>query len=145
MDLLKRAEQMVNKSTMHTAGDLGNAEWTMTTIDEQGYPTARIMGASRADGFNWIAFCANIHSPKVMHIKKNPRVCVCFYDKESYTGISLIGKAEIITDAKTKKHMWFDALEEYFISPEDENWCVLRVIPERYSIFIENHVIRGAL
>jgi general stress protein 26 len=75
--------------------------------------------------------------------EKDPRSCIYLFDKESFSGISLTGKIEIITDSETKKQMWYDALGEFFKSPDDEGWCVLMLKPERYNIFIDNRTIRG--
>jgi len=143
-DLLARAEEIVNKSTMHTIGNSGRtADWVMALTDEEGYPAASMISAARADGFNWIAFCTRAGWNKPNRAEKDPRSCVYLFDKESFTGISLSGKIEVTTDLAAKKQMWFDALGEFFKRPDDENLCVLMFKPERYNIFIDNHTIRG--
>ena len=61
MDLLKKAEEIVNKSTIHAGGEIGcNVDWVMALADENGYPNASMITASRADGFKWIAFCTGL-------------------------------------------------------------------------------------
>ena len=144
MDLLKKAEEIVNGSTMHTIGEseLG-ADWVMALTDEEGYPAASMITVSRADGFKWIAFCTGLGYNKPNRAEKDPRSCVYLFDKESFTGISLTGKIEVITDIEIKKQMWYDALGDFFKSPDDERWCVLMFKPERYNIFIDNCTIRG--
>ena len=144
--LLKKAEELVNGSTMHTAGESGRgADWVMALTDEQGYPAASMITASRADGFNWIAFCTGLDYNKANRAKKDPRTCVYLFDKESFSGISLTGKLEVTTDLDTKKRMWYDALGDVFKSPDDESLCVLILKPERYNIFIEGRTIRGTV
>jgi len=147
MDLLKQAEKLVNKSTMHTVDELGTADWTMALTDENGYPAASMITASRADGFKWIAFCAGLGSGyhKASRATKDPRACVYLFDKESFSGVSLTGNINVITDCETKKQMWYDALNDHFKDAEDESWCVLMFRPERYHIFIDGGTIRGTL
>ena len=143
MDLLKKAEEIVNKSTMHTVGESGTADWVMALTDEEGYPAASMITASRADGFKWIAFCTLLGLNKPNRAQKDPRTCVYLFDKESFAGISLTGKIEVITDFETKKQMWYDALSDYSKNPDDKNWCVLMFKPERYNIFIDGCTICG--
>ena len=145
MNLLNKIEQLVNKSTMHTVDDFGTADWVMALTDEDGFPAASMITASRADGFKWLAFCTGIGAGynKANRIGKDPRACVYLFDKESFTGVSLRGKIEIITDIETKKQMWYDALSDHFNGIEDEKWCVLMFRPEQYHIFAEGSTIRG--
>ena len=146
MDLLSKAEEIVNKSTMHTVGESGyTADWVMSLTDEEGYPASSMITASRADGFKWIAFCTLLNANKPKRAKKDPRSCVYLFDKESFTGISLTGKVEVIVDLEIKKQMWYDALGDTSKGFDDENWCVLMFKPERYNIFIDWHTINGAL
>jgi len=145
MDLLKKAEELVNSSTMHTIRESGHtADWVMALTDEDGYPTASMITAARADGFSWIAFCTGLGWNKPNRAKNDPRTCVYLFDKESFSGISLTGRVEVITGLEMKKRMWYDALGDFFSGPDDERLCVLMLKPERYNIFIDNHTIRGA-
>ena len=145
MDLLAKAEEIVNGSTMHTIGDSGRgADWVMALTDEGGYPAASMITASRADGFKWIAFCTGLGWNKPSRAKKDPRTCIYLFDKESFSGISLTGKVDVITDLNIKKQMWYGALGDYFKGPDDEKFCVLMVKPERYNIFVDNRTTRGA-
>ena len=144
MDLLRKAKELVNGSTMHTVGESGRgADWVMALIDEGGYPAASMITAARADGFTWIAFCTALGWNKPNRAEKDPRACIYLFDKESFSGISLTGKIEVMTDLATKTQMWYDALGDFFKDPEDKRLCVLMFRPERYNIFIDNHTIRG--
>ena len=144
MALLKKAEEIINRSTMHTVGESGcSADWVMALTDEEGYPAASMITAARADGFKWIAFCTGLGWNKPNRAEKDPRACVYLFDKNSFSGISLTGKIEVVTDLETKRQMWYDALDVFFENPEDEALCVLVFLPERYNIFIDGHTIRG--
>jgi general stress protein 26 len=142
---LRKAKTIVNGSTIHTVGESGlGADWVMSLTDEEGYPAASMITASRADGFKWIAFCTGLNWNKFNRAEKDPRSCIYLFDKESFSGISLTGKIEIITDLEVKKQMWYDALGDFWNGCDDERWCVLMFKPERYNIFIDNRTIRGA-
>ena len=144
MDLLKKAEEIVNNSTMHTRNGVPcEADWVMSLIDEEGYPAASMITAAKADGFHWISFCTGTGWNKPNRATKEPRSCIYLFDKESFTGISLLGKTEVHTDLKTKKEMWYDDLGAAFQGPEDPNWCVLLFKPKKYNIYINDQTIRG--
>lgn len=141
---LRKTEQIVNGSTMHTVVESGlGADWIMSLTDEDGYPAASMITASRADGFKWIAFCLGLGWNKPTRAEKDPRSCVYLFDRESFSGISLTGKIEVITDSEVKKQMWYDALGDFWSGFDDEKWYVLMFKPERYNIFIDNRTIRG--
>jgi general stress protein 26 len=143
---LRKAEKIINGSTIYTVGESGlGADWVMSQTDEEGCPAASMITASRADGFKWISFCTGLNWNKHRRAEKDPRSCVFLFDKDSFSGISLTGTTEAITDPEVKKRMWYDALEECFKSPEDGGWCVLMFKPERYNICIDNRTIRGSL
>ena len=142
--LLRRAEEIVNRSTIHTVADSdGTADWVMSLIDEDGYPAASMITAAKADGFKWIAFCTGIGWNKPNRAKNNPRACVYLFDKASFSGISLVGKVDVIIDSDLNKRLWYDALGDFFTNPEDERLCVLMFKPEKYNIFIEGRTIKG--
>ncbi|MDL2287124.1 pyridoxamine 5'-phosphate oxidase family protein [Eubacteriales bacterium OttesenSCG-928-G02] len=141
--LLKKAEGLINNCTAHTRESELTFDWTMALTDEQGYPCASMISASRADGFNWVSFCTGINANKPNRIRKDPRACIYLFESKSFSGISLIGKIEILTDLKTKKQMWYDELAEHFSGPEDEGLCVLMFKPERYNIFLDYQNISG--
>ena len=145
--LLSMAEALINRSTAQARNAAGHApgvDWVMSVIDEEGYPAASMITAAKADGFRYIAFCTGLGWNKPNRIQKDPRSCIYLFDEESFTGISLVGKTEVLTDLETKRQMWFNELSDSFAGPEDDRWCVLLFRPERYNIFIENRTIRGA-
>ena len=141
--LLDKAKELINKCTAHTRESGLTFDWVMALTDELGYPSASMISASRAEGTDWIAFCVFSNSNKANRVKKDPRACVYLFESQSYSGISLMGKVEIITDLKIKKRMWYDELAEHFTEPENDCWCVLMFKPERYNIFIDYQTIYG--
>ena len=144
MELLYKAETLITHSTMQYADNPWNgSDWVMSLTDEDGYPNASMITAAKSDGFKWIAFCTGASSNKALRAKRDSRTCVYLFDKESFTGISLVGQVEVSTDSVLKKQVWYDDLGDFFNGYTDENLCVLLFKPEKYNIFIENTTIRG--
>ena len=146
MDILQRAKEIVQRSTMHSRMEEGRtpgADWVMSVIDEEGYPAASMITAAAADGFRWIAFCTGLGWNKPNRLQREPRSCIYLFDEETFSGISLAGKAEIITDPEIKRLMWYDDLGATFRGPEDDRWCVLMFRPEKYNIFMDGQSFRG--
>jgi general stress protein 26 len=110
-------------------------------------PTLAVLATITEDGKPWVRYCTPrfdenltiwiatfIHSRKVGQIKKNPEVhltvgITTMETAESYLQIQ--GRAEILTDAESKKAIWFPPLENIFSGPEDPNYCVLKISPYR--------------
>ena len=146
-ELLKKAEAIVNGSTMQARAAAGRpfgTDWVMSLLDEEGYPAASMITAAKADGFRWIAFCTGTGWNKPRRAQCDPRSCVYLFDEESFTGISLVGRTEVVTDPAVKQKMWYADLGEVFRDPEDERWCVLLFRPERYNFYMDNRTIRGS-
>ena len=141
--LLTKAEELINKCTAYTRESGLTFDWVMAQTDELGYPSASMISASRANGTDWIAFCVFNNSNKSKRVRKDPRACVYLFENKSFSGISLTGKIEIITDLEVKRQMWYDELAEHFKEPENDCWCVLMFKPERYNIFIDYQTIYG--
>lgn len=141
--LLNKADELINKCTAHTRESGLTFDWVMALTDELGYPSASMISASRADGTNWIAFCTGVGANKPNRIKKDPRACIYLFESKSFSGISLTGKIDILTDFETKRKMWYDELADHFKGPEDDGLCVLMFKPERYNIFIDYQTIYG--
>ncbi|MDD4773346.1 MAG: pyridoxamine 5'-phosphate oxidase family protein [Eubacteriales bacterium] len=144
-NLVEKAEYLINKCTAHTRESGLTFDWVMALTDESGYPSASMITASRADGVKWITFCTGINANKPNRIRKDPRACIYLFENKSFSGISLTGKIEIITDTSTKRQMWYDELANHFNGPEDDNLCVLMFRTERYNLFIDCQTIYGDL
>ena len=145
MTLLEKATKLINKCTVHSGEAEYISDWVMALTDEFGYPSASMITAAKTDGMNWIAFCTGVNANKPNRIRKDPRSSIYLYENESYSGISLIGTIEIITDLEIKQQMWYDGLQNHFNGPEDDEMCVLLFKPERYNIFMDYENISGTL
>lgn len=130
-EIIARAAEIVAKKT----GGGNEGYCVLTLIDNDGYPTASTISASKADGINWITFGTGLGSNKTNRIEKCNRASVCFNAVDH--NITLVGTIEILTDPDIKKEMWYNGLENHFSGPEDPNYCVLRFKTERYNLLVD--------
>ncbi|HVP76583.1 MAG TPA: pyridoxamine 5'-phosphate oxidase family protein [Thermodesulfobacteriota bacterium] len=105
----------------------------LSTLTEDGKPWVRYV-TPFADK-NLIFWMATfIHSRKVAQIRKNPEVHLTVGVNDIETAESYLqvqGRAEILTDEKTKKAVWFEGLKDIFSGPGDPNYCVCKITPYR--------------
>ena len=133
-DAIKRASELINSKTADKT-DIGFGGYAaLSTIDENGYPSASTFSISRADGINWITFATGKEGrPYAERISKNNKACACI-NSETYT-INLVGTVEALTDIETKKANWNPAWTAHWSGPDDPQMLVLRFRTERYTIF----------
>jgi len=120
-------------------------ESVLALIDLDSYPTASTITVSKNDGINCLTFCTKLDSIKTKRIDKCNHASVCISSSEPFYNITLVGKIEVTTDPKIKKEMWYDGLENHFTGHEDENYCVLKFVTERYKLFIDFEEIEGKI
>ena len=106
----------------------------LATVTEDGKPWARYVTPPRMDDDLTIWVTTFTNSRKIRQMTKNPEVhlttgVASMETAESYLQIQ--GKAVILTDAKTKKAVWFDHLRGIFSGPDDPNYCVCKITPYR--------------
>ncbi len=105
----------------------------LATVTEDGKPWVRYVTPMADENLTlWMA--TFIRSRKVAQIRKNPEVhltvgVTTMQTAESYLQIQ--GRAEILSDEKTKKTVWFDQLKATFSGPDDPNYVVCKITPYR--------------
>ncbi|MCL2699315.1 MAG: pyridoxamine 5'-phosphate oxidase family protein, partial [Defluviitaleaceae bacterium] len=120
-----------------------NKYCTIIQEDLDGQLTGAVITSAKADGLKWISFGTNLDSNKCKRIARDNRAAVCFAS-EDYS-VTLKGRLEILTDAQTKHEHWYKGMEAHFSGPDDENYCVIRLNTEKYSLFIDYAETAGAL
>ena len=137
-EAITKACEIINSKTDYIGNGMEGYA-TVTTIDDNGYPSSSTLSISKADGINWITFNIGVDSNPAKRISKNNRICVCLSSSEYH--INLVGTAEVFTDMETKMENWQEPLREYYPNGyEDEGYdkgsCVLRFNTERYNLYI---------
>ena len=136
--IIKKAEEIIKSKTAEV--NMG-AGVTLSLLDSDGYPTTSCLSISKADGIKSLTFCITLDSNKAIRAKNNSKASVCIfgddYEGGAYYNITLVGDAEILTDAASKKEAWYEGMEEHCGGPDDPNYCVLRFNTKRYNLWVD--------
>jgi general stress protein 26 len=105
----------------------------LATVAEDGKPWVRYVIVSSDDHLTmWVATFASFR--KVAQIRRNAEVHLTTGAKDLETAESYLqiqARAEILTDAETKKAVWSDYLKNIFSGPDDPNYVVCKITPYR--------------
>src|SRR3990172_11146103 len=116
----------------------------VTTIDPDGFPQTRAMfNLRRKEQFPGLAalfkdhlddflvyFTTNTSSPKIDHIKKNPKVSIYYCKPGEFRGLMLSGEMDIVIDRAEKEKVWQKGWEMYYPGGvHDLDHTVLRLRP----------------
>jgi len=129
-DLSKKILQKMNEHVLAS----------FATITEDGKPWTRYVVVKADDQLNiWFATFKN--SRKIRQIVNNPQVHLVLGVTDPQTAVSWLqvqGQAEILEDAETKKVVWYDLLGSIFSGPDDPNFVVCKVTPNRIEYYTMN-------
>ena len=137
-------ERMLSRAGEIIAQRMGgghNSFCTLALVDEDGYPAMTTISISKAEGIRWLTFCTSLRANSVLRARRSCKAGVCL-NSQGYH-IALNGTIEVLTDAKTKREMWYPGLEQIFSGPDDPDYCVLRFETERYNLLIDWQSVRG--
>ena len=104
----------------------------LSTISEDNKPLGRYMMVTGDDDLN--LFCVtSLSSRKVGNMRHNPHVHVTMGISTGMQPpwIHFSGTAEILSDQETRNAHWDDMLKQYFSGPDDPEYCVIKMSPER--------------
>jgi general stress protein 26 len=142
-EIIEKAGAIIQKNTAHNSPVGSEPYCVLALIDDNGYPTASTITASKADGINTITFCTGLGTNKTNRISACNQASVCFTSGEY--NITLVGTIEIATDAATKQETWYEGMGNHFSGPDDPNYCVLRFTTKRYNLFVDWNEAAGIL
>lgn len=104
----------------------------VTSIDEEGFPNARMMFARVKEGVRIHYFSTNISSHHTPQFMANPKACVYYFNTRHFKGLTLMGTMEVCTDLETRQKLWCSGDERYYPNGvEDEDYCVLKFTVEQ--------------
>jgi len=132
-EVIARASELINSMAEYKAGPMTGYA-ALSLIDENGHPSATTFNITRADGIKWLTFNTAVDRPYAERIRKNNKACVCINSSE-YT-INLVGKAEALTDLKSKKENWLPFMDDmpHWSGVDDPQLLIIRFTTERYTI-----------
>jgi general stress protein 26 len=113
-----------------------------------GFARARTMNKlqdkDRSGGIMW--FVSEKKSKKAAEISANPKVTLFFSQPESLDYACVFGKAEIVEDPETKQRFWNDDWLKYWKNgPEDNNYVLIKVLPEKGEFFLNEEIQAGKI
>ena len=111
---------------------------TLITVDENGKPQARAMSPFSPED-NWVIWLGtNPGSRKAKQIANNPNVMVYYYDTESYSYVSVAGRARMVNDPEKRARYWKKSWTRFYPDPE-KDYTLIEVIPERLEMVSFKH------
>jgi PPOX class probable F420-dependent enzyme len=116
----------------------------LVTIGEDGQPQARVVDAFAPEGDLTVWIATKPVTRKVAQIRADPRVTLFYFDAGDPGYVTLIGTAELVTDAAAKRAHWKPAWAGFY---EDEyrgdDYLLIRVTPRRLEISSARHKLTG--
>jgi general stress protein 26 len=104
----------------------------LITSAVDGTPHGRMMTHLPPGADMVIWYATGLSTTKAKEIKKNPIVSVFVDDPADQAYVSIIGKAEIVTDSMLKRKLWQDAWSFFWPGgPSDPDYCLLKITPKK--------------
>lgn len=105
----------------------------LITTGRDGRAHARTMDAfvPEADMTVWLA--TNPLSRKAAEIRRNPKVTLYYFDRESAAYVTIYGIARLVNDKGEKAKRWKDDWK-IFYPDRDKSYLLIKVTPERLEV-----------
>ena len=105
----------------------------LITTDRTGTAHARTMDAFAPEENMVVWLATNPRSRKVAEIRRNPRVTLYYFDRESQAYVTLYGRAQLVNDSAEKAKHWKDDWKAFY-PDRDKSYRLIKVTPERLEI-----------
>lgn len=114
----------------------------LITTGRNGQVHARTMDAfaPEADMTVWLA--TNPRSRKVAEIRRNPRVTLYYFDRESSAYVTIYGMARLVNEKAEKARRWKEDWKTFY-PDRDKSYLLIKVTPERLEVVNVNKGIVG--
>jgi general stress protein 26 len=113
---------------------------TLVTVGADGHPQARVVDplAPEADMSVWIA--TRPATRKVAEIKADPRVTLLYFDAAGPSFVTLLARAELVSDPAHKAAHWKDAWAPFYAnSHRGDDFVLIRAVPLRLELVSPPH------
>jgi general stress protein 26 len=114
----------------------------LITLDESGQSSARLMQPFGPEKDMTVWFGASPESRKVAEILEDDRVTLAYSYGPEAAYVTLIGTAQIESDAASRQRHWRDSFHEFWpAGPGDSSYIVIKFVPARIELMnIERQV-----
>ncbi len=100
----------------------------LITLDPAGRPQARTVDPFEPDEHMVIWLGTNSRSRKVAAIRRNPRVTLYYFDRESEAYVTISGIARLVNDPKEKARRWKDEWKDFY-PDRAKDYLLIKVTP----------------
>ncbi len=108
---------------------------TLVTLDEGGAPQARVMDPFAPDSDMTIWLATNARSRKVGDLRRDGRVALQYFDASSFSEVTILGTATLVTDSAEKARRWNEAWASMYANRNrGDDYVLIRVRPTRLEI-----------
>ena len=105
------------------------------TIGEDGRPQARIVDPTVPDTNLAVWIGTNLLTRKVRDIQRDPRVTLLYFHAGSASYVTVLGRAEIVTEPAEKERRWKKSWAPFYPNGfRGSDFTLIRVTPSRLEI-----------
>jgi general stress protein 26 len=137
-------DPMTPEHLLEVAGDIMEAAefCFLITLDESGRANARLMQPFGPEEDMTVWLGASPESRKVTEILEDDRVTLAYGHGSEAAYVTLIGTAQIQSDAASRQRYWRDSFHQFWpAGPGDSSYIVIKFVPTRIELMsIERHV-----
>src|SRR5256885_15646624 len=105
----------------------------LITLDSSSHPQARTLDPFPPDENMVVWLGTNPRSRKVADIRRNPRVTLYYFDRESQAYVTISGTARLVNDPKEKAKRWKDEWKDFY-PDRAKDYLLIAVKPERLEV-----------
>ena len=120
----------------------------LSTINADKYPETRhLMNTmnEHAENLN-LHFLTGLYSPKAEQLKKNPKVCLYYYNPQTHMAVRLFGRMKFEENVIERQQYWNESYKMFgYTGPEDKNWGLLTFIPDGYKFYSGGEPVSGKI
>ena len=114
----------------------------LITTGRDGRAHARTMDAFAPEDDMAIWLATNPRSRKVAELRRNPRVTLYYFDRESAAYVTVYGTARLVNDKAEKAKRWKDDWKAFY-PDRDQSYLLIKVTPARLEVVNVNKGIVG--
>ncbi|MFC2083611.1 pyridoxamine 5'-phosphate oxidase family protein [Bacteroidota bacterium] len=114
----------------------------LVTLDQSGRPQVRTMDPFPPEDNMVVWLGTTLQSRKVEEIRNDSRVSLYYQYPDGSGYVVILGNAFLVTKTEEKESYWKEGWESYF-PDTDEDYILIKVVPERLEILSYKHGIIG--
>lgn len=112
---------------------IGTRYCALITTGRDGRAHARTMDAFAPEDDMSVWLATNPRSRKVRDLRRNPRVTLYYFDRESQAYVTLYGIAQLVNDRGEKAKRWKEDWKSFY-PDRDKSYLLIKVRPQRLEV-----------